>query len=106
MKLILAIVNQDDGDAVAAALAAGGYACTRLASQGGYLDLENLTLLIGTADEEIGRVKQIIRSHVRRREKPFGGQQEYSGFAAPEEESVIVSGATIFVLDAEQFERI
>lgn len=107
MKLIVAIVNQDDAAQVAEGLSQGGFMSTRYASRGGYLDRENVTFLVGTAAEEVGRVKQIIRSHVHRRETSYlPPEPEYAGYAASEEEPVMVSGATVFVLDAQQFERI
>lgn len=107
MKLIVAIVNQDDAPQVARGLSEGGFMSTRFASRGGYLDRENVTFVVGAADDAVSQVKQIIRHHVHRRETAYvPPQPEYAGYAAVEEEPVVVSGATLFVLDAQQFERI
>ena len=107
MKLLIAIVNQDDEGLVAAGLSAGGYMSTRFHSHGGYLIKDNVTFLVGTADEEVERVKKIIHANVHRRETILRpASPEYAGYAADENRTVVVSGATIFVVNAEQFERI
>lgn len=107
MKMLIAIVNRDDEELVAAGLSAGGYMSTRYHSHGGYLVRDNVTFLIGTADEEVERVKKIIHANVHRRETIIRpAALEYGGYAVDENESIVVSGATIFVVNAEQFERI
>ena len=53
MKLIIAIVNNDDSNAVQTALTEGGYFITKMATSGGFLRKGNTTFLIGTNDEKV-----------------------------------------------------
>ena len=48
MKLILAIMSNDDSPAVSSALTKENYQVTRLATTGGFLRAGNTTLIIGT----------------------------------------------------------
>ena len=51
MKLILAIVNNDDSAVVSATLTRENYSVTKLSTTGGFLMTGNTTLLIGAEDE-------------------------------------------------------
>ena len=51
MKMITAIVNKEDANAVCNALTKGGFSVTKLSTTGGFLMAGNMTLLIGTDDE-------------------------------------------------------
>ena len=46
MKLVFAIVNNDDSHSVSSALTQGGYQATKLASTGGFLMAGNTTFMI------------------------------------------------------------
>ena len=48
MKLIIAIVSNDDSAAVADKLTSEGFMATRLATTGGYLKAGNTTFIVGT----------------------------------------------------------
>ena len=48
MKLIIAIVNNDDSSDVQTALTEGGFFVTKLATSGGFLKKGNTTFFIGT----------------------------------------------------------
>ena len=47
MKLVLAIVNNDDSSTAASALTEAGFTVTKLSTTGGFLMVGNTTLLIG-----------------------------------------------------------
>ena len=53
MKLIIAIVNNDDSNAVQTALTEGGFFVTKLATSGGFLKKGNTTFFIGTNDDKV-----------------------------------------------------
>ena len=55
MKLILAIVNNDDSGAVSSALTRGGFSVTKLATTGGFLMAGNTTFISGVEDEKVDR---------------------------------------------------
>lgn len=106
MKLILAIVNNDDSPVVANNLTANGFSVTKLATTGGFLKAGNTTFIVGTDDEKVTDVISIIESHSKRRTQivPTSATEGSPMFeSAPLE--VSVGGATIFVLDVEQFKK-
>ena len=60
MKLVLAIINNDDSAVVTSALTKEGFAVTKLSTTGGFLMVGNTTILIGSEDKDVARVKEII----------------------------------------------
>ncbi len=60
MKLIIAILHAKDADACVTALNDAGFACTRLGSFGGFLERDNVTLLIGV---EAAQVESLLPSN-------------------------------------------
>src|SRR5690606_40080360 len=79
---------------------------TKLASTGGFLREGNTTFLIGTDDDEVDQVLEIIKDNCKAREQllapmsPLGGSADaYSPYPL----EVEVGGATVFVLPVEAF---
>ncbi len=107
MKLILAIVNNDDSAVVSATLTKENYTVTKLSTTGGFLMIGNTTLLIGAEDNRVARAKEIIHQHSQTRTKvamttgSLGRGLEKNGL----EEQVTVGGATVFVLDVESMDK-
>ena len=108
MKLLLAIVNNDDSARAAAALTEHGYFVTKLSTTGGFLMVGNTTLLIGTDDDKVEAVKEILKKHcVTRKTAPSPTDSLGRGLkngSLPCE--VPVGGATVFVLNVDRFEKI
>lgn len=107
MKLVFAIVNNDDSHAVSTALTKAGFSATKLASTGGFLMSGNTTFLICTEKEKIDEVINVIseKSHKRKQYVPTAttyGINSYTSFPV----EVTVGGATIFVTDIERFEKV
>ena len=107
MKLLITIVQNDDVAALTEAIVKSGHSATKLSSSGGILRSGNTTLLIGVEDTDVEEMLDIIRSTCRERKiampDSFGlsdGTMPYSFKGSYE---VIVGGATIFILDVEQF---
>ena len=101
MKLIYAIVNNDDAHAVSSALTKAGYQATKLASTGGFLMAGNTTFLICSDDEKV------LKNHSHKRKQYVSSVASYgeSGYASMPAE-VFVGGATIFVTNVERFEKV
>lgn len=106
MKLVIAIVNQKDVNQVACELTRGGFSSTRFASRGSYLLQDNTTFLIGVDEERVKDVKRIIVQNVHRQEQRLSMVPEDCCGYPDDTATVTVGGATIFVVDMEQFERI
>ena len=101
--MIIAIVSSDDASNVQKALIKEHYQATKLASTGGFLMKGNTTFLIGTEDEKVSSVIEIIGNHSKQRKKiiPNSVVNEF-GMLATTPIEVTVGGATIFVLNVEQ----
>lgn len=107
MKLVLAIVNHDDANAVTQALTRGGFSSTKLATTGGFLLAGNTTILVGVDEEKVQTVIDLVKeqSHARREMIPLSSETNYGYYPSMPVE-VTVGGATIFVVDIERFERV
>lgn len=104
MKLILAIVSNDDSSSVSSALTKGGYSVTRLATTGGFLRAGNTTMIVGTDDDKVQQCIDLIGSESKRRTEVVPSTASYDiGRYASFPVEVQVGGATIFVIDVEQF---
>ncbi len=67
MKLILAIVSNDDSSSVSSALNKANFSVTRLATTGGFLRAGNTTIIVGTEDEKVDKAIEIIGNESKRR---------------------------------------
>ena len=61
MKLVLAIVNNDDSAIVSSALTHEGFFVTKLSTTGGFLMVGNTTLLIGTEDDKVDDIYEYFK---------------------------------------------
>lgn len=106
MKLVVAVIQDQDSNRLASALTKNNFRATKLASTGGFLRSGNTTFLVGVEDQRIPQLLDIIRDNCRAREQmvtpvsPLGGNAD-SYIPYPVE--VEVGGATVFVLPIEQF---
>lgn len=105
MKLILSILNVDDAAGVLHALTRHGFAATRLASSGGFLEEENTTLFLGVDEERVQQAIDLIKKQTRRRRQTVSADPAQGEYFPRLPKDVAVGGATIFVLDIEYFER-
>lgn len=108
MKLILAIVNDEDGNKVINELSKNGFSVTKLATTGGFLKAGNITMIIGTEDEKVQEAIDIIRAKSQRRTQITASPMPMSASTSftPYPIEVQVGGATIFVLDVDRFEKV
>lgn len=107
MKLIFAIVNSDDAGVVTRSLTKNGFSSTRLATTGGFLLAKNVTLMIGVDQEKASEVLDIIKEHCHSRTQIISAATGINrDFPAGMPVEVNVGGATIFVVDVEQFQRV
>ncbi len=109
MKLIYAIVNNDDSHAVSSSLTKAGYFATKLASTGGFLMAGNTTFLICSEEERVNDIIETIKTCSRKR-KQFVPATNINTSGVGQMNSipfeVSVGGATIFVTDIERFEKV
>ena len=107
MKLIFAIVSNDDSSRVSKELTKNKYSVTKLATTGGFLMAGNTTFLIGTDDDRVDDVTRIIGMHSKKRTQMVPSSASYGvGMYTSFPVEVQVGGATIFVTNIERFEKL
>jgi uncharacterized protein YaaQ len=109
MKLVFAIVHDEDGPKVMNALNKEGYGVTKLCSTGGFLKAGNTTLFTGVPEDKVDSVIEIIKKKSKSRNQVVNSSitpNGAGGMFVPYPVEVVVGGATIFVLDVERFEKV
>ena len=107
MKLILAIISNDDAKACTTALNKASFHVTRLATTGGFLSAGNTTLLIGCDDKDVKIAIDLIGGESQRRKEAVPATMAGDmGNLISYPMEVEVGGATIFVLNVEDFKKL
>jgi uncharacterized protein YaaQ len=109
VKLVVAIVHNEDAGSLVDALLKADFRATRLQSSGGFLRQSNATVVVGADDDHVDPVLGIIRETCVSRTQvvnPMPPIMEPGEFLLPYPLEVEVGGATVFVLPVERFERI
>ncbi len=108
MKLVFAIVHDEDEIEVMKALNENGFSVTKLCSTGGFLRAGNTTLLVGIPKEKVELVIELIKAKSKSRKKlinsanvPAMGVAMTAGYPV----EITLGGATIFVVDVEKYEK-
>lgn len=106
MKIIFAIVNNDDASDVMKALNKEHISATKLASTGGFLMKGNTTIISGVENDVVDTAIELIKKHSKKRTQIMPVDYAYytPGISSYPVE-VTVGGATIFVVDVERFEK-
>ncbi len=108
MKLIIAIVQDQDAPSLIEELMDKDFRVTKLASTGGFLKAGNTTLLSGVEDDKVDEVLKIIEDNCKTRDittslltvtMPGDTYMPY-----PLE--VRIGGATVFIVNVEKYLRI
>lgn len=105
MKIIFAIINNDDAPVVSNQLTRAGFTVTKMASTGGFLMRGNSTFIAGVEDERVDEAIAIIKDYSRRRSQVPSVDYAYRADNMGIPSQISVGGATIFVVDVERFER-
>jgi uncharacterized protein YaaQ len=108
MKLVIAVVHDEDSHKLMDLLSEAKFGVTMLASTGGFLRTGNTTLMIGTEKDRVDEAMKIIKENCKSRKKIASNVSPAvlgTGVYMPYPVEVCVGGATIFVIDVEQFEK-
>lgn len=106
MKLVLAIIHDEDAQKLTTALNRANFRVTKLASTGGFLRVGNTTILVGCEEEKLDEVLTIIHEKCQTVKQMTIANQPYTTTAEgyiPYPIEVTSGGATVFVLDVAQF---
>lgn len=108
MKLILAVIQKEDEDALSDALEQESIGATRIGSSGGFLRASNVTLMIAVDETRVDRVLDLMREHCKRRVRHLNpvlpsleARERFLGSVPVE-----VGGATVFILNLQRMEKI
>ena len=108
MKLVMSIVHSDDAGRLVTALTDAGYRATTISTTGGFLRQGNATIFVGTEDDKVEHVLQLIHDNCRTRRQfinPLPPVMEPGEMYMPTPVEVQLGGATVFVLDVSRFEH-
>ena len=106
MKLIIAIVNRGDEKKLVEDLSKNNFSATKTKGQGTFLGKFNSVFLIGTEEEKVKQVTEIVKNCCESKKEniaPAPQTMEPGELVIPEAEKITTSGAIIFVLEVSQF---
>ena len=109
MKLVMAIIQDEDAFHIMDHLGSRGFSVTKLATTGGFLRSGNTTLICGVAEERIPELVEIIEQRCKSRKQITSVNTmnvNANESFAPYPVEVTVGGANIFVLGVEEFKKV
>ncbi len=107
MKLVFAIVQNEDSKRLIKLLIENNISVTRISSTGGFLHGGNSTLMMGLDDEKVELALEIIKSKSSTRKEYMVIPSSMPGYidSSPTPVQVTLGGATVFVVDVEAFHK-
>jgi uncharacterized protein YaaQ len=108
MRLVIAMVQDQDVSKLLETLTENNYSATKLASTGGFLRQGNTTLLIGVDQDKVDEVMGLIKNACQTRSQLVNSMAligRSMNSYIPEPVEVQVGGATVFVINVENFAK-
>ena len=109
MKLVYAIVHDEDARKVSDELSKEGFGVTKLSSSGGFLKAGNTTLFTAVEDDQVEKAISVIEEKSKSRTETMNSSSTpnaMGGMFMPYPVEVTVGGATVFVINIEEFRKI
>ena len=94
MKMVLAIVSSGDAERLTESLLRADFGVTTMATVGGFLRRQYVTMLIGTEEDKVDEALELIKANTR----PHRGRLPLSAGLGTQE----IGAATVFVLDVKE----
>ena len=107
MKLLFAVIQNDDVKPLTRALIEHEISVTRISSTGGFLHGGNTTLMIGIDEDRLELVLECIKEKSSRRKTitvPSAGLP-YPADNTAMPVQITIGGATVFILDVADFKK-
>ncbi len=108
MKLILSIIQTADETDTVQELNKRGFFVTKLSTTGGFLKAKNTTLLIGTDDEKVDAVLEVLKKYAGHRMQlspVSGADMRMFNSAGANMVEVPAGGCVVFVLDIDKAQK-
>ncbi len=108
MKLIFAIVQNEDAKKLIRALNAVGLMITRISTTGGFMQGGNTTLMMGLDEERLDEAMEIIKRESKtRKQYTVAPQAAIPGYAYTDATplQITVGGAVVFIVDVWGYEH-
>jgi uncharacterized protein YaaQ len=105
-KLLIAVVHEDDAQALVEALRAADLRVTEALSRGGFLKGRNAMLYIGLEDEQVPAAMKLLEENCRSRVQDVPADPLGAIEASWLPTQVTQGGATVFVVPLEEIRRI
>ncbi len=106
MKLVIAIVSNDDSRSCLNAMIENHFQVTKLATSGGFLRAGNTTLLCGCEDEKVQLLLRILKENCSRRQEMVSTAPIMDPSMLPYTVTIEAGGASVFVLPVDAFYRL
>jgi uncharacterized protein YaaQ len=106
MKLLFAIVSDEDSSNLTDNLNRKGFSTTKLCSSGGFLRSGNTTFLVATEEDKVDEALSIIGETCKSRRRMIAPEKlpgSFGSFNMAMPIEVNVGGATVFILNIEKF---
>jgi uncharacterized protein YaaQ len=100
MKLIIAIVHDQDAGNILDEFSDNGLKITKLCSTGGFIKSGNTTLISGVEDKDVEKALDIISRNTQIRTESLVSNLKESG-----DSKISIGAATIFITNVERFEK-
>ena len=106
MKMIIAIISNDDANRIQKIFVENGIIATRLAATSGFLRARNATFLIGVDESRVDLTLNLIEQYTKKRKAtvPNTIVNEFGAFSSLPIE-VEVGGAVCFIIDVEKYKK-
>jgi len=109
MKLVMAIVHDEDAFHVMDVINEKGYSVTKVATTGGFLRSGNTTLICGIEDDKLDNLILVLEKNCKGRKQIASLNASHISAVEsymPYPVEVTVGGATIFVFNVENFIKV
>lgn len=109
MKLLFAIVSDEDSGILADNLNRKGFSTTKLCSSGGFLRSGNTTFLVATDDDKVDEALSIIGDTCKSRRMMMTPEKlpgNFGSFNMAMPVEINIGGATVFILNIERFYKL
>jgi uncharacterized protein YaaQ len=107
MRLIIAIVHEQDAPLIVATLVEAGLKVTQISATGKVLQPGSAALLLGVSEDELRQALQLLQAYWQEQPAPpapdlLEEEPEWQTFPLPR----VVGGGTLFVLPVERYEQV